>query len=69
MGQLSGAGHHSVIHPQDSDDYYMVYHRRPLDETDQNSRETCIDRMYFDENGRIKTVKITNEGVQAHPLD
>ena len=65
----TGAGHHSVIHPQDSDDYYMVYHRRPLDETDQNSRETCIDRMYFDENGRIKTIKITNEGVQAHPLD
>ena len=65
----TGAGHHSVIHPQDSDDYYMVYHRRPLDETDQNSRETCIDRMYFDENGRIKTVKITNEGVEAHPLD
>ena len=65
----TGAGHHSVIHPKDSDDYYMVYHRRPLDETDQNSRETCIDKMYFNEDGRIKTVKITNEGVEAHPLN
>ncbi|MAW95421.1 MULTISPECIES: glycoside hydrolase family 43 protein [unclassified Leeuwenhoekiella] len=64
----TGAGHHSVIHPEGSDDYYMVYHRRPLDETDRNSRETCIDRMYFDENGLIKPVTITKEGVEANPL-
>ncbi|RXG13207.1 glycosyl hydrolase family 43 [Leeuwenhoekiella aestuarii] len=64
----TGAGHHSVIHAKDSEDYYMVYHRRPLDETDQNSRETCIDKMHFDENGHIKPVKITNEGVAEDPL-
>ena len=57
-----------MIHPEGSDDYYMVYHRRPLDETDRNSRETCIDRMYFDENGLIKPVTITKEGVEANPL-
>lgn len=64
----TGAGHHSVIHNPESDQYYIVYHRRPLDETDRNSRETCIDRMYFNEDGTIKPVVITNEGVKADPL-
>ncbi len=64
----TGAGHHSVIHVPDTDEYYIVYHRRPLGETDGNHRETCIDRMYFDENGMIKPVKITFEGVPARPL-
>ncbi|MDX8339023.1 glycoside hydrolase family 43 protein [Draconibacterium sp. IB214405] len=65
----TGAGHHSVIHVPGTDEYYIVYHRRPLGETDGNHRETCIDRMYFDENGLIKPVKITFEGVQARPLN
>jgi len=58
-----GAGHHSVIQIPGRDDWYMVYHRRPLDRTDANHRVTCIDRMYFDENGYIKPVKMTFEGV------
>lgn len=62
----TGAGHHSVI--QNGNDYYIVYHRRPLTETDGNSRETCIDRMYFDEKGFIRPVKITNEGVEAKKI-
>ncbi|WP_346856072.1 glycoside hydrolase family 43 protein [uncultured Draconibacterium sp.] len=61
----TGAGHHSVINIPGSDEYYIVYHRRPLGETDGNHRETCIDRMYFDEDGTIKPVKITFEGVKA----
>lgn len=63
MEVATGAGHHSVIKNAESDDYYIVYHRRPLTETDGNSRVTCIDKMEFDENGLIKTVKITDEGV------
>lgn len=46
----------------------MVYHRRPLGETDGNHRVTSIDKMEFDENGHIKPVKITFEGVEAQPL-
>lgn len=65
----TGAGHHSVIHVPGTDEYYIVYHRRPLGETDGNHRETCIDRMYFDENGLIKPVKITFEGVASRPLN
>jgi len=63
-----GAGHHSVIQVPGTDEYYIVYHRRPLHETDGNHRETCIDRMYFDEDGFIKPVKITFEGVSKRPL-
>ncbi|MEZ0606914.1 glycoside hydrolase family 43 protein [Fibrella sp. WM1] len=63
-----GAGHHSVLNVPGTDDWYIVYHRRPLTETDGNHRETCIDRMEFDANGAIKPVKITVEGVKAKAL-
>ncbi len=59
----TGAGHHSVIKLPGQDVYYIVYHRRPLGETDGNHRVTCVDRMTFDEQGFIKPVKITFEGV------
>lgn len=64
----TGAGHHSVIHIPGTEEYYIVYHRRPLGETDGNHRVTCIDRMEFDSEGLIKPVKITHEGVPARPL-
>ena len=64
----TGAGHHSVIQVPGTDEWYIVYHRRPLTETDGNHRETCIDQMYFDEKGAIKPVKITVEGVEARAL-
>ena len=63
-----GAGHHSVIKHPTKDDWYIVYHRRPLTETNKHSRVTCIDKMEFDENGFIKKVKITNKGVSENPL-
>lgn len=64
----TGAGHHSVIHIPDTDKWYIVYHRRPLGETDRNARETCIEPMYFDKDGLIRPVKISNRGVQAMRL-
>lgn len=64
----NGAGHNSVIKKPDSDQYFIVYHRRPLTETDGNSRETCIEEIHFDENGFIKPVVITNEGVKANVI-
>jgi beta-xylosidase len=64
----TGAGHHSVIHIPHTDDYYIVYHRRPLGETDPNHRVTCIDRMTFDPDGRIHPVTITKTGVPARPI-
>ena len=63
-----GAGHHSVIHVPGTDDYYIVYHRRPLNETDRNSREVCIDRMEFDTKGMIKPVIMTKTGVKSQKI-
>lgn len=59
----TGAGHHSVLQIPGKNEYYIVYHRRPLTEKDGNSRVVCIDKMEFDAEGFIKPVVITNEGV------
>ena len=63
-----GAGHHSVIQVPGRDEWYIVYHRRPLNETAASSRETCIDRMYFDAEGHIVPVRMTRKGVEARPI-
>ena len=59
-----GAGHHSVIKLPGKDKYYIVYHRRPLNETAGNNRETCIDKMEFNKDGTIKPVQMTFKGVR-----
>ncbi|MGV3711110.1 MAG: glycoside hydrolase family 43 protein [Gemmatimonas sp.] len=64
----TGAGHHSVLHDAKSSKSYIVYHRRPLGETDRNHRVVSIDEMQFDDKGFIKPVRITREGVLADPL-
>jgi beta-xylosidase len=60
----TGAGHHSVLRSP-SGKWYIVYHRRPLGETDRNHRVVSIDELRFDERGLIQQVKITREGVAA----
>lgn len=64
----TGAGHHSVIKHPKKDEYYIVYHRRPLGETNGNHRVTCIEKMEFDAQGLIKPVTITFDGVAADPI-
>ena len=61
----TGAGHHSVVQLIGSDEYAIVYHRRPLGLTDANHRVVCIDRLTFDDQGRIEPVRITFRGVPA----
>lgn len=64
----TGAGHHSVINIPNTDEWYIFYHRRPLTTTNGHHRETCIEHMYFDKDGLIVPVKITNEGVQKRRI-
>lgn len=64
----TGAGHHSLIQVPDTDEWYIVYHRRPLSETHHNHRATCMDKLEFDEQGFIKPVQITFEGVSRNKL-
>ena len=65
----SGPGHHSVIHVPDSDEWYIVYHRKPLGDNDGNHRVTCVDKMVFDENGHIQPIQMTIQGVAPRPLN
>lgn len=58
----TGAGHHSVI-DAGKDRWLIVYHRRPLGRKGGNDRVTCIDEMYFSNEGLIQPVKMTNEGI------
>ncbi len=61
----TGAGHHSVVRVPDTDDWYIVYHRRPIPNEGRDHRVTCIDRMYFNDDGTIRPVVMTVEGVVA----
>lgn len=63
-----GAGHHSLLKLPGTEDWYIAYHRRPLDSNEGNHREVSIDRLYFDKQGFIKPVKMTSGGVSAQPI-
>jgi len=65
----TGAGHHSVLYAPGSGRWYIVYHRRPLGETDRNHRVVCIDELRFSPDGRIEPVTITFEGVRRDPVN
>ena len=66
---IYGTGHNSVIQIPGKDEWYMVYHRfnRPkgitMGDAAGYNREVCIDKMEFDENGHIKKVIPTLEGI------
>jgi beta-xylosidase len=64
----TGAGHHSVLNLPGTDEWYVIYHRRPIPNLDRDHRVTCIDRMYFEEDGTIQPIKITHEGVEERKL-
>lgn len=63
-----GAGHHSVVNIPGTDDWYIVYHRRPLGTDNGNHREVAIEHLYFNADGTIKPVVMTKEGVAARRL-
>jgi hypothetical protein len=44
----TSAGHHSVLQVPDVDEWLIVYHRRPLGETDRDRRVVCIDHLEFE---------------------
>ena len=51
-------GHNSYIYLPEMDEYYMVYHRRPMHDKTRDGRELCIDRLYVQADG-IKPVEMT----------
>jgi hypothetical protein len=51
-----GSGHNAVINVPGTDIWYILYHRRPLSETDGNHRQVAYDRMVFNADGTIARV-------------
>ena len=51
-----GAGHNAVLNIPGTDTWYIVYHRRPLSQTDGNYRQLAYDRMTFNPDGTINRV-------------
>lgn len=64
----TGAGHHSVMNIPGTDDWYIVYHRRPIPNKGRDHRVVCIDKMLFNVDGSIQPVAITFEGVVGRKL-
>ncbi|KAI0531824.1 putative glycosyl hydrolase [Xylaria digitata] len=49
-------GHNSIIHVPDTGIWYILYHRQPLSETEENHRIIAYDRIYFNEDGTIEPI-------------
>ncbi|WP_088323404.1 glycoside hydrolase family 43 protein [Polaribacter tangerinus] len=65
----NGAGHHSVIHVPKTDDWLIVYHRRPIPNQGRDHRVTCIDKLLFNDDGTIQQVKMTFKGVKSQKIN
>lgn len=63
-GTVHGPGHHSVL--QEGDNYYIVYHRHDNPHSNRGfHRQLAIDRLEFAEDGSIRPVVPTHEGLGA----
>lgn len=70
---IYGPGHNSIIQIPGKDEWYMVYHRisRPKGinmSSPGNYREICIDKLEFNEDGTIRKVIPTLEGIEPVKL-
>lgn len=63
----TGAGHNSVMNIPGTDRWLIVYHRRPIPNEDRDHRVTCIDKLEFNDDGTIKPVKMTFDGISLQP--
>lgn len=55
-GLAKGTGHHSVVNVPGTDRWYIVYHRHAIPNGNGYTREVCLNRMEFNEDGTIKPV-------------
>lgn len=68
--KIYGTAHNSILQIPGKDEWYIVYHRINRSHLSQDPgihRETCIDRLYFNEDGTIKRVVPSHFGVA--PVD
>lgn len=68
---IYATGHHTIINVPDTDRWYVLYHRFNFPARLEGEysdyygvhRELCLDKLKFDQNGRIVKIKPTLEGV------
>lgn len=58
-GVTVATGHNGVVRVPGTDEWWVVYHRRPANETAADSRVVAMDRLFFDAEGRIQPVVVT----------
>ena len=69
--EIYGPAHNSVLQIPGRDEWYIVYHRINKDYLYPHAkgsgfhRQVCIDRMEFNEDGTIRKVTPTQEGIPA----
>ncbi len=69
---IYGTGHNSVIQIPGSDEWYIVYHRFTYPQGIKMgrfagfNREVCMDEMFFDDEGYIREVIPSLEGISKH---
>ena len=61
----TGPGHHSLLKYPGTDDWYIVYHRH--EQSNGPGRRIAIDRIYFNADGTIAPVVMTQSGVDVRP--
>ena len=52
-GPVVGTGHHSAVNVPGTDRWYVVYHRHAIPDGNGYTRQTCLVRMQFDDQGNI----------------
>jgi len=55
-GLAKGTGHHAVVNVPGTDRWYIVYHRHAVPNGNGYTREVCLNRLEFTDDGRIKPV-------------
>ncbi|HYQ57851.1 MAG TPA: glycoside hydrolase family 43 protein [Draconibacterium sp.] len=65
LNELAGntnTNHQAIIEFKDK--WYFIYHTGGLQNGGSHRRSVCIDRLYYNEDGTMKRVVMTSEGIQ-----
>ncbi|KAF7196732.1 Xylosidase/arabinosidase [Pseudocercospora fuligena] len=66
---ILATGHNSIVQVPGTDDWYIAYHRFHIPDGNGTHRETTIDKLFFDADGLIQTVKPTLNGPGPQTID
>ncbi|KXT03628.1 hypothetical protein AC579_10211 [Pseudocercospora musae] len=66
---ILATGHNSIVQVPGTDDWYIAYHRFHIPNGNGTHRETTIDKLFFNTDGFIETVKPTLNGPGPQTID